>query len=101
MKDTGAATGWFSMGSASASSPHLFKVKLVESDASTEDNMALEWQVAPSSQPNIFESATPPTDKKRIHGSSYYFSQLNLKMKLSQSKHFGGERKVLRLHYET
>lgn len=56
------------------------------------NSKALEWQVSPLSQPNIFESASPPTDIKRVHQGAYYFSQLNLKMRLDQAEHFCGTR---------
>lgn len=77
-------------------------MRLVESDPSNPGNPALEWQVAPSSQPNIFVEASAPSDKTRINNGAYYFSQLDLKMNLEKEKHFGStHNKVLRLHYET
>ena len=76
----------------------------MESDPADPENQSLEWQVAPSSQPNIFEEASAPSDKARINNGAYYYSQLNLKMRLDQNKYFSAsenQRKVLRLHYQT
>ena len=43
------------------------------------------WDVMPSSQPNVFESASPCSDKKRIIDGAYYFNSLNLKMRLNRA----------------
>ena len=66
-----------------------------------QSDTALVWEVDQNNtKPGVFFEASPASDPDRVLNGTYYFSQLNLKMRLNREM-FVDHRKILRVRYET
>ena len=76
----------------------MLKVRLVSSPIA--DSGPLVWEVdRNNTKPGVYFEASPASDPDRILNGTYYYSQLNLKMRLNRDM-FRDHRQILRINYE-